>query len=124
MKSNEYFDQVNKFLAEGEEELQKGNLQQASEKYWGAAAQAVKAYSELRGWRHDGHALLFQNVSMISNEQKDDNLKMQFVAAGMLHTNFYENWLTQDEVESCTKAVKRFCEKIKTLINKKTKEEK
>jgi hypothetical protein len=116
MESNEYFEQADKFFAEGEAELKRGNLQQASEKFWGAAAQASKAYSEWRGWRHDGHALLFQNVSMISNEQKDESFKTQFALAGMLHTNFYENWLTRDEVESYAKAVRQFCEKIKTLL--------
>jgi uncharacterized protein (UPF0332 family) len=117
MKSNEYFKQANKFLNEGEKELRYGNLQQASEKFWGAATQAVKAYAVLRGWRHDGHSLLFQNVSMISKEQKDDSFKTQFALAGMLHTNFYENWLTQDEVESYAEAVKQFCKKIKTLLD-------
>ena len=37
------------FLAQAHEELAKGDLQQASEKGWGAASQMVKAVAQERG---------------------------------------------------------------------------
>ena len=43
-------------LEKARDELAQGDLRQASEKGWGAAAQMVKAVAERRGWRHDGHA--------------------------------------------------------------------
>ncbi len=39
-------------------ELALGDLRQASEKGWGAAAQMVKAVAEFRGWSHRYHGLL------------------------------------------------------------------
>ena len=40
------------FLAQAFEELKKGDLPQASEKGWGAAAQMVKANAQERSWNH------------------------------------------------------------------------
>ena len=37
-------------------ELEAGDLRQASEKFWGAAAQAMKAVTTRRGWEHKTHA--------------------------------------------------------------------
>ncbi len=44
-------------------EIKKKNLQQASEKLWGAASQIVKAYAEKKGWKNDGHRELFNVVN-------------------------------------------------------------
>ena len=40
------------FLAQAFEELEKGDLSQASEKGWGAAAQMLKAIAQEGGWDH------------------------------------------------------------------------
>lgn len=58
---------VDEFLEDWEEALKANKLRQAGEKLWGAASQAVKALAELRGWQHDGHALLFEAVRTMSN---------------------------------------------------------
>ena len=48
-------DTVNEFLAAARACLAEGDLLQASEKGWGAAARMVKAVAETRGWRHSSH---------------------------------------------------------------------
>ena len=40
-------------------ELEAGDLLQASEKLWGAAAQALKSVAERRGLKHDSHAQFY-----------------------------------------------------------------
>jgi hypothetical protein len=42
----------------------------------------------------------------------------QFCLASTLHTNFYEGWLTREEVESCIEQTKEFISKMKELIEK------
>jgi len=116
MKVEDYICQSERFLQQAQEELNKGDIRQAGEKYWGAASQAVKAFAEKKGWKHDGHAWLFSSVDKISQEEKDDILKRQFGLAGMLHTNFYEGWLTEGEVKDYGLQTKEFVEKIKEIL--------
>jgi HEPN domain-containing protein len=115
-----YLRQSEEFWRQAETELRKGDLRQASEKSWGAASQMVKAYAQQRGLRHDGHAWLFQAVDEIANELKDERLKNLFGLAGMLHTNFYEGWLTESQVKSYASQVREFCDKVRELIEGKT----
>ena len=46
------------FLSLVDDELTRGELEEASNKMWGAAAHAIKAVAERRGWQHHAHALL------------------------------------------------------------------
>ncbi len=41
----EYIEVAKKLLEEAKKELEKGNIQQAAEKAWGATALAIKAYA-------------------------------------------------------------------------------
>ncbi len=54
------------FFAQAQSSLAEGDLLQASEKGWGAAAEMVKGLSEIRGWRHHSHGLLYQNIDLLS----------------------------------------------------------
>ncbi|MEW6482954.1 MAG: PaREP1 family protein [bacterium] len=98
LKAKQYVDQADKYIGQGDKEIKNGDLRQAGEKYWGAATQILKAYCEMKGWPHDGHAKLFQDVGEISKELGDQKIREQFGLAGMLHINFYEGWLTKDDV--------------------------
>ena len=55
-------------LEQAEREYRAGDVLQASEKGWGAAAHAVKAIAEGRGWEHDRHGHLFRTARRIANE--------------------------------------------------------
>ena len=116
-----YTKQANSYLKDYDEAMKKGKLQQASEKLWGAASQIVKAYAEKKVWKHDGHRELFKVVSKISHETDDEELRTLFINASGLHTNFYEGWLTKDEIETNAKLVKKFVEKIKLILNEQDK---
>ena len=96
------------FLQQAQEELEKNDLQQASEKGWGAAAQMVKAVAVLRGLDHQTHRQLFQVVASLENERADSG----FAAANTLHINFYEGWLDRRQVREYLAAVGSF---VRTL---------
>ena len=48
-----------RLVRQAQEEFDTGDRLQASEKAWDAAAHAVKAIAESRGWNHNSHRLLF-----------------------------------------------------------------
>jgi hypothetical protein len=56
-------------------------------------------------------------VDKLSRETKDEGLKEKFCLAGMLHTNFYEGWLTEGEIKRCGLQTKRFVNKIRDILN-------
>ena len=105
------------FLAKAQAALDQGDLAQASEKAWGAAAQMVKAIAEQRGWQHNGHALLFQTVSRLVAETGDDQLRNLFHVANSLHSNFYENWLDSEMVESGLRDVRLLVTMLERLLS-------
>ncbi|MDE2817254.1 MAG: PaREP1 family protein [Chloroflexota bacterium] len=101
-----------RFLAQAQEEFNRGDMLQASEKAWGAAAQAVKATAEQRGWEHSTHVRLFENIKRISQETGDAELHDLFHVANSLHQNFYEGWQTDDSVQRGIQRVKVLVERL------------
>ena len=104
------------FLAQAREELDLGDLAQASEKGWGAAAQMVKSIADKRGWPHDGHASLFQVISRLADDSGDTQLVRLFQIANSLHINFYENWLPSESVGESLEAVGELVEKLEHFL--------
>ena len=106
----------NELLEKARDELAQGDLLQASEKGWGAAAQMVKAVAQRRGWRHDGHAALFEIVNRLASETYDPHLAMIFHTANNLHINFYENIMGNTLVETGLDQVSEFVQKLEQFI--------
>ena len=104
------------FIEQAEEEFNRGDMVQASEKAWGAAAQAVKATAEQRGWEHNTHARLFDNLKRVSRETGDPELHDLFHVANSLHQNFYEGWQTDDSVRRGIQRVKLLVHKLAALV--------
>lgn len=78
------------FLALVDDELARGELEEASNKLWGAAAHAIKAVAESRGWEHHAHALLQQAMErLISEEGAPQHLFGQYLMASAYHQGFY-----------------------------------
>ncbi len=103
------------FFTKAEEALAQGDLLQASEKLWGAAAHMVKAVAEGRGWEHSGHRELFQVVNRLANESGDADLRHLFHTANSLHSNFYENWMPREMIEADAQQIGEFLEKLESL---------
>ena len=103
-------------LGKARYELAQGDLRQASEKGWGAAAQMVKAVAQRRGWRHDGHAALFEIVNRLAAETDDPQLALAFHTANGLHINFYEDIMGSTLVEVGLDQVGEFIEKTQHFL--------
>ena len=75
-----------------------GDLLQASEKTWGAVAQAVKAVAQDRNWNHSSHDQIRDAAIILSHEFDLPRLRERFNAANELHRNFYEHLLGYDDL--------------------------
>ena len=95
-------------LAQARAELAAGDLRQASEKGWGATAQAVKAIAEGRGWEHKSHRHIWVAVRRLTDENPDLGLTRLFRSANHLHSNFYENVDASNDVADALDEVERF----------------
>ena len=102
-------------LAQAQSELAAGDVRQASEKGWGAAAQMVKSVAERRGWSHRSHAALYNAVARLTAETGDEEIRRLFAVAGDLHVNFYENWNNTENVAAGLADVQRLLDRLEPL---------
>ena len=111
-----YRDAGRELMAQAAAELAAGDARQASEKGWGAAAQMVKAVAEKRGWPHKSHPSLYDVSHRLARETGDEEIALLFHLASDLHTNFYENWLSQVAVETLLRRVETLLDKLEPLL--------
>ena len=115
MTTQTYQDAALHLLQQAETELELGDTRQASEKGWGAAVQAVKAVCELRGWRHRSYKALQRAVRNLQEETADDDIRLLFGSAYILHVNFYEDDEDPEFVAERIADVHRFIDKLDSL---------
>ena len=105
------------FLLKARAYLDEGDLLQASEKGWGAAARMIKAVAEERGWRHTSHGDLHRAVGRLVGELADEELEELFRSAGELHRNFCEGWMSEEAVARGLRAVEDFVYRLTEAIS-------
>ena len=111
------------FMAKAWAYLDEDDLLQASEKGWGAAAQAVKAVAEARGRRHKSHRDLFRAIDRLADETGDRQLRTLFHSASALHTNFYEGWMPRGLVADGLSQVEDLVKRLEALHDRPFQEE-
>ena len=84
MTTQTYQQAGQRFLVQARAELVAGDLPQASEKGWGAAAQMLKAIAEQRGWEHGKHRHLSRVASRLRAETGDRDIYRFFSVANDL----------------------------------------
>ena len=99
-----------RFIIQADAELAAGDLLQASEKGWGAAAHAMKAVAQEREWRHDSHARLFGIADRLVAETGNSDIIELFRVASDAHKNFYEGNMSQEDIADSLA-------KIRTLLD-------
>ncbi len=93
-------------------ELEAGDLRQASEKLWGASAQALKSLAERRGWQHGTHREFYRIIRRLRNEMDVSDLREEFRCASELHTNFYESYMDESEIRENAAQVRTFIDTL------------
>ena len=99
-RANCHTDTAAEFLIKGRAHLAEGDLLQASEKGWGAAAQMVKAVAETRGWRHSTHGDLYHAVDLVAEELSDPRVQTLFRSVSALRQNVYEDYMPETGVST------------------------
>ena len=112
---NKYASMSREYMARAEDYLAQGDLKQASEKSWGAAACALKSIAEQRGWNHQSHSLLNDLSGQFADELGRPNLRDLFAVARSMHQNFYENWFQEDEVEHGVHTVRAYLSELEAV---------
>ena len=104
------------FLALVDEELARGELEEASNKVWGAAAHAIKAVAERRGWQHHAHTLLEQAVYRLVNEENAPrDLLIQCMTASAYHQRFYGSPPEAEFIRAGQELIAEFIQTLESL---------
>lgn len=116
VKAEAHLKLCEKYLKEGGDFLAKEDYVQASEKFWGAASQMIKALATERGLGLRSHGELHAFVAKLEKESGDPDVRRLWQSATSLHQNFYENWLPPEMVEGNAEDVKKLIEKLRKLL--------
>jgi hypothetical protein len=115
----EYIEATEDLLAEAREELGKGNVRQAAEKLWGAAALAVKAYAYWKeGRRLSSHGELWEYKRRLE-EELGEWVSDAWFAGNTMHVCFYEGWCAEKDVEDAYKRIERLVAGVASLLKDK-----
>jgi hypothetical protein len=104
-----------KYLEDADQLLEAGDYSQASEKYWGAAAEVIKSIAERRGWTHSSHRDIRIALRRVAEETGDSELRRLFSIMESLHANFYENWMDGEDLRIHAEDAHRLIDKLAPL---------
>lgn len=119
-RTQEYAAASYELIGKARSYMEAGDLRQASEKGWGAAAQMVKAVAE--NWRdhgvtHGRHQDLRALVAGLTTADRESDLFLSFEAAQDLHENFYENnvsaYIVDLNLEQAAKFIDRMTPRLR-----------
>ena len=122
MLTTEHTQTARDFLVAADIELADGELVQGSEKLWGAAAHAVIAVAQQRGWQHRSHRSMKNAVIRIADELGKENellgdvIRAEFAAAEKFHRNYYHDDMEDYERDADRPIVHRFVHRMLALI--------
>ena len=85
------------FLEKADRHFAEGDQIQASEKLWGAAAQAIMAVSLERGWPHTSHPAMKRAAERLAEEHGDPQIADKFAVAEKYHRDFYHLFMEDEE---------------------------
>ncbi len=116
MLTQEHVETARSFIEAADREFAAGDVLQGSEKMWGAAANAVMAVAQQRGWPFGSHRDLAIAVRRLSDEQDDEVLRGGFQAAQMLHANFYHRFMEDFQLDDAREVVRSFVARTLRLM--------
>lgn len=103
-------------LQQAQEEMDRDDILQASEKAWGAAAHAVKAVAERRRWFNDADWRLGRIATVIAAEQGDGTISTYYRSVREAHYNFYHHEFNPMQVQEVVNDAASLVGKLETVL--------
>ena len=97
--SDRYSEMSQKYIRQAQEELEKGDFSQSTEKAWGAAAEALKSIAAQRVWNHKSHGLLRDMATHLYMEFGNLRIFDLFGVLENAYSNYYEHRWDRDEAQ-------------------------
>ena len=115
-ESKRYAELSRQYIQRADEYLRAGDRVQASEKGWGAVAEADQVHcGATRDGITRGHRLLDDIVLQLSEEWDRPDVRLLFDTAERLHINFYEDALQLDAIAARVGDAKDLLRELQTL---------
>ena len=113
----DYRQQAREFMSKSRRYLAEGDLHQASEKGWGAAAWMAKAVAEAQGWqytRHDEFADVINRARLLTGDERLRNFRR---VANELHGYFYtrKRFLNAEDIGDGLECIGELLDALETL---------
>lgn len=105
------------FLDAADREFAAGDNLQGSEKMWGAAAHAVMAVAQHKGWPFGSHQALKVAADRLTSEYDDPALAAGFSVAQKFHANFYHDFMEPDDIRRDRPTVANFVARLRALTD-------
>ncbi len=120
MTTQKYRNDSWSLFAQARKELDDGDLRQASEKGWGAAALMLKAIAEQRGgdWEHSRHRHFSRAASRLRSELGNRDVMRLFNVAESLHGNFYDDQWEPSDISEALDDVERLLYLLDPLVRR------
>ena len=115
MLTEEHTQTTQQFLEQADAEFAAGDNLQGSEKMWGAAAHAVMALAQQRGWNFGSHRALKIAADRLAEEYDDTAIRDGFLAAQQFHANFYHDFMEADDLRRGRESVHGFIARMLAL---------
>ena len=103
-------------LAKAWQELDGGDLLQASEKAWGAAAFALKAAAEKRRWFNDADWKLGIIADILSAEMDDPGITAGYLGTREAHYNYYHHEFGAWRIAALIEAAARMISSLEPVL--------
>jgi len=115
--SDKYLEEAKGLLSKGDliqaQPFKKALMENASLKFWGATASAIKMVGAKRGLKLKKHGSLWSLVDTLAKESRDRDILRFFGEANTLHRNFYENEMTETAVETLAEDIEKLIERLR-----------
>ena len=118
MSSDDHAQISRRFLEQARLHLAEHDRLQAAEKIWGAAAHALKAIGEQRGWVHNSHSKVLCVGEHLGREfGREPEFGRYLVLANDMHADFYENEWRENIIRIVLNDVEKFIAELEVIRN-------
>ena len=117
MIKEEHVQTAREFLDKSDGYFAEGDVLQGSEKLWGAAAHAVMAVAQERGWKYGNHYTLRETALRLADELEDERISLGLGVAEKFHANFYHEFMEDSELDMNRPLAKRFVMRMLAIVD-------